>query len=197
MKYGYARVSTQKQERNGSSLEDQKEKLISAGAEKIFSDTFTGTKLNRPEFDKLLAEIKTGDELIVCKLDRFARTAGEGCVLIQQLMDKGITVNVLNMGKADDTPMGKLMVTMLLAFSQFERDLIIERTQTGKQIARENGKRVDGRPLKFSEAKINHALDLLHSGNSYTQVENMTGISKSTLIRAQGRWKAEQLESEH
>lgn len=194
MKYGYARVSTIKQGKEGFSLEDQKEKLISAGAEKVFLDTYTGTKINRPELDKLLSEIKTGDELIVCKLDRLARSAGEGCVLIQQLQRKGVIVNILNMGRADDTPMGKLMVTMLLAFSQFERDMIVERTQNGKAVARAAGKRVDGRPNKFSETKVNHALDLLHSGNSYSQVEAMTGISKSTLIRAQRRWKAENME---
>lgn len=191
MKYGYCRVSTVKQGKDGFSLEDQRQKLIAAGAEKIFSDTWTGTTLNRPEFDKLMKEIKSGDELLVTKLDRLARTAAEGCLLIQKLQADGITVNILNMGRADDTPMGKLMVTMLLAFSEFERDLIVERTQTGKARARENGVRVDGRPQKFSDVKLAHALDLLHEGKSYSQVVTLTGISKSTLIRAERKWKTE------
>ena len=71
----------------------------------------------------------------------------------------------------------------LLAFAEFERDMIVERTQAGKAVAREKGIRVDGRPKKYSPQQMAHALQLLADGNSYTQVEAMTGISKSTLIR--------------
>lgn len=136
MIYGYARVSTKGQEKYGNSLEDQHDRLIEAGAEKIFSDSFTGTKMERPEFTKLLAELKAGDTLIVTKLDRFARTAADGAKAIQELVDRGVEVHVLNMGRADNTPMGKLMVTMMFAFAEFERDMIVERTSTGKAVAR-------------------------------------------------------------
>ena len=190
MIYGYARVSTTKQMKNGTSLADQESALRKAGAEIVVSDDFTGTKMDRPAFTKLRSELKAGDTLIVTKLDRFARTVVEGVSVIRELIDKGVKVHILNMGMVEDTPTGKVTLSIMLAFAEFERDMIVERTQAGKAIARANGKQVDGRPLKFSEAKINHALELLHNGNSYTRVEEVTGISKSTLIRAERKWKA-------
>lgn len=183
MIYGYARVSTTGQKDHGNSLEDQKAKLAAAGAEKVYADAFTGKTMNRPEFNKLLKALQAGDTLVCTKLDRFARTAAEGVQMVQDLMKKGITVNILNMGVADNTPMGRLMITMLLAFAEFEREQIVDRTQSGRKIAMQNGV-VMGRPAKYSPEKMQLAMDLLESGKSYTQVEKMTGISKSTLIRA-------------
>lgn len=196
MVYGYGRVSTITQGKNGNSLQEQEERLRAAGAQEIVKDTFTGTKIDRPQFAKLLAKLQSGDTLIVTKLDRFARTAVEGGQIVKELHGRGVTINILNMGIADNTPMGRLMVTMLLAFAEFERDMIVERTQAGKAIARSNGKRVDGRPKKFSPAQMQHALALLEEGNSYKQVEEMTGISKSTLIRAVRAGKAKQILAE-
>lgn len=138
MIYGYARVSSKGQERYGNSLEDQHERLAEAGAVKIYSDSFTGTKMERPEFTKLLDVLQAGDTLIVTKLDRFARTAADGAKTVQALVDRGVEVHVLNMGRADNTPMGKLMVTMMFAFAEFERDMIVERTSAGKAVARAN-----------------------------------------------------------
>mgnify|MGYP005770162645 CR=1 FL=1 len=150
MKYGYARVSTCKQAKNGNSLQDQERMLTEAGVlpENIFADSYTGTKMDRPKFDALLEAIKPGDELVVCKLDRFARSSNDGSKLVQRLVGDGISVNILNMGKADNTPVGKLMVTIMLAFAEFERDMIVERTSAGKAYAREHkeGYR-EGRPL--------------------------------------------------
>lgn len=121
--------------------------------------------------------------MIVTKLDRLARTAVDGGAIVRDLHERGVTINILNMGVADDTPMGKLMVTMLLSFAEFERDLIHERTQSSRAAARANGVRVDGRPPKYSREQCRHAMALLEQGNSYTQVERMTGISRSTLVR--------------
>lgn len=183
MIYGYARVSTVRQMRSGNSIEEQVAKLEEAGAQEIVTDSYTGTKMERPQFTELLSRLQPGDTLIVTKLDRFARTAVEGGAIVKALHEKGVTIHILNMGIADSTPMGKLMVTMLLAFAEFERDMIVERTQNGKAIAKANGKRVDGRPKKYKPEQMEHAMGLLASGNSYTAVEKMTGISKSTLIR--------------
>ena len=182
MIFGYARVSTAGQKEHGNSLDDQVQKLTAAGAEKVYADAFTGKTMSRPEFNKLLLALQPGDTLICTKLDRFARTAAEGVQMVQELMNKGITVDILNMGKADNTPMGKLMVTMLLAFAEFEREQIVDRTQSGRKIAMQNGV-VMGRPTKYSPEKMQLAMELLEGGKSYTQVEKLTGISKSTLIR--------------
>lgn len=190
MIYGYARVSTTKQMKNGNSLEDQVKALKEAGAEEILSDSFTGTKMDRPSFTKLMKSIKPGDKLIVTKLDRFARTAVEGGAIVNQLHEMGVTIHILNMGIADNTPMGHLMVTMLLAFAEFERDMIVERTQTGKAIARQNGKQVDGRPKKYPKKYIEEALKRIDNGESYNTVATDTKISKSTLIRAMRTRKA-------
>ena len=192
MVYGYARVSSVGQEQNGNSLEDQRQKLIEAGAKEIFSEAFTGKTMDRPEFNKLLSALQPGDTLICCKLDRFSRTAAEGAKIIQELLRKGITVDILNMGRIDDSAMGRLMVTMLLAFAEFERSQIIERTQAGRRRAMERGV-IMGRKEKFRPERMKSALDLLAAGNSYNEVAKMTGISKRTLIRHNNEAKARKL----
>jgi DNA invertase Pin-like site-specific DNA recombinase len=181
MKYGYARVSTLHQD-----LEAQLQALEKEGCEKIYSDKFTGTKTDRPEFNKLLDVLKEGDTLVVTKLDRFARTTADGINTIKSLFEKGIKVHVLNMGLVEDTPTGRLILSVMLAFAEFERDMIVERTQEGKQIAKQKEDFREGRPKKFSKKQIEHALSLLET-HSYKQVTEITGISKSTLIRAKRR----------
>lgn len=196
MIYGYARVSTTKQMKNGNSLTDQESMLRKAGAEIIVSDDFTGTKMDRPEFSKLLNELKEGDTLIVTKLDRFARTVVEGVSTIRELIERGVKVNILNMGTVENTPTGKVTLTVMMAFAEFERDMIVERTQAGKAVARAAGKRVDGRPKKFPKKYIEEALKRLENGESYTEVADDTKISKSTLIRAMRERKASAIEQD-
>lgn len=186
MIYGYARVPTQMQAKDGNSLEAQERLLRKNGAEEVYADTFTGTKTHRPELDRLLDELQAGDTLVVTKLDRIARSASQGIELIQSLLDREITVHVLNMGLMDNTPTGKLIRTIMLAFAEFERDMIVERTQEGKAIARKQPDYREGRPRLYGRKQIRHALELLED-HSYRQVTEMTGISKSTLIRAKKR----------
>lgn len=183
MVYGYARVSTKGQAKDGNSLEAQEKALRESGANEIYVDAFTGTKTDRPEFDKLMDKIQKGDTLIVTKLDRFARSMTQGSELVSDLIEKGIKVYILNIGVMDNTPSSKLIRNVFFAFAEFERDMIVERTMEGKAIAKQNPDFREGRPKKYSRKQIEHALELLES-NSYKQVEDMTGISKSTLIRA-------------
>lgn len=186
MVYGYCRVSTQGQAKDGNSLEAQEKLLQENEAEEIYSDAFTGTKSHRPELDKLLDKLQPGDKLVITKLDRIARSASQGIELIQTLLDNSITVHVLNMGLMDNTPTGKLIRNIMLAFAEFERDMIIERTQEGKAIAKKQPDFREGRPRLYSKKQIQHALELLQD-HSYKQVTELTGISKSTLIRAKNR----------
>ena len=183
MIYGYGRVSTKGQAKDGNSLEAQERLLKEHGAEVIYMDSFTGTKMTRPEFDKLMKKLKAGDTLVVAKLDRFARSVSQASDLITKLIDDGIRVDVCNLGILDNSSMSTLMRNILLSFAQFERDMIVERTQEGKAIARQNPDFREGRPKKYSRMQIKHALELLKH-YSYKQVEAMTGISKSSLIRA-------------
>lgn len=148
MIYGYARVSSVGQAKDGNSIESQTAALKERGCDVIYAETYTGTTTDRPELSKILSKIQKGDTLMVTKLDRFSRTAVEGVELIRELRAKGIVIEILNMGRADNTPMGRLMVTMLLAFAEFEHDQIIERLSTGKAVAKSHGKKTDGRYKK-------------------------------------------------
>ena len=145
---GYGRVSTKGQGKNGNSLEDQRCKLEEAGCDEIVLEVYTGTKMNRPKFTKLMGELEDGDTLVVTKLDRFARTAREGLEIVEELMGRGVKVHILNMGLIEDTPMGRLILTIMLAYAQFERDAIVERTQDGKAIAKERDDFTEGRPRR-------------------------------------------------
>ena len=178
MKYGYGRVSTLNQD-----LESQIQALEAEGCERIYTDKFTGTKIDRPKFKELLRILQRGDTLVVTKLDRFARTTADGINTIKELFERGVKVHVLNMGLVEDTPTGRLILSVMLAFAEFERDMIVERTQEGKAIAKKKPDFREGRPKKYSKKQIEHALNLLET-HSYKQVEQLTGISKSTLIRA-------------
>lgn len=195
MIYGYARVSTKGQAKDGNSLEAQEKALRESGANEIYVDAFTGTKTDRPEFDKLMDRIQKGDTLIVTKLDRFARSMTQGSELVSDLVEKGIKVYILNIGVMDNTPSSKLIRNVFFAFAEFERDMIVERTMEGKAIAKQNPDFREGRPKKYSRKQIEHALELLES-NSYKQVEDMTGISKSTLIRAKKKRGQQKLEKQ-
>lgn len=183
MIYGYARVSTKGQAKDGNSLEAQEAELKKAGAEKIYTDAYTGTQTHRPELDKLIGVLQDGDTIVVTKLDRIARSLRQGIDLIDSLVEKGVAVNVLNMGKIDDTPTGKLIRNVMLSFAEFERDMIMQRTAEGKAIARQQPGYREGRKEKYSKAQIEHAMELLNGSYSYRQVAEKTGISKSTLIR--------------
>lgn len=156
MRYGYGRVSSKGQALNGNSLEDQEKKLKEAGCDEIVLEAFTGTKMMRPKFSALLEKLEPGDTLIVTKLDRFARTASAGVEMIKSLMTRGISVHVLNMGLVEDTPTGRLILNILLAFAEFERDNIVERTSEGRAIAKENNPdykegRKSKRPAEFED----------------------------------------------
>lgn len=184
MIYGYARVSTVAQCRNGNSLEEQTEALMAYGCDKIITEAYTGKTTERPQLNELLQLLCAGDTLVVTKLDRFARTVIEGVLTVRMLFERGVKVHILNIGLIENMLTGNLILTVFLAFAEFERGMIIERTQAGKALARTQAGYHEGRPRKYTPAQINHALELLSSGSSYRQVEAMTGISKSTLIRA-------------
>lgn len=190
MIFGYARVSTKTQARDGNSLDAQQAALTAAGAEKIYTDTFTGTKMDRPEWDRLRAQLRRGDVLIVTRLDRLARSVSQASGMITEMIDEGVTINVLNLGILSNDSVNTLLRNVLLSFAQFERDMIVQRTQEGKAVARATDPDFrEGRPPKFDTEQLDHAMELLEN-HSYTQVVKLTGISKSTLIREKKRRQA-------
>jgi DNA invertase Pin-like site-specific DNA recombinase len=180
--YGYCRVSSKKQlEGNGIDVQENeiREKYESA---LIYKEQFTGTTTERPIFSKIIEKLQPGDTLVVTKLDRLARNTVEGIEIVQTLFKNNVSVHVLNVGLLENTSMGKFFLTTLLAVAEMERNTILERTQAGKEIARTKAGYKEGRPIKFTDAQLDHAMELLKN-NSFTQVEKMTQISKATLVR--------------
>lgn len=192
MNYGYIRVSTKAQLDNNSFEQQEKEILERYHDAEIYKEQFTGSSMDRPVFNKLLGKLQKNDTLVVTKLDRFCRTTKEGLELIDELSNRGIRIHILNMGLIEDTAMGKLIVTNLLAFAEFEKSMIIERTQQGKAIAKEKPYFKEGRPRKFNKKTIEQALRMLTvngGGYSYNEVAEIMGISRSTLIRRQNEFR--------
>lgn len=189
MIYGYMRVSTVGQLK-GNSIEEQEKILRQNGATKLYQDAFTGTITSRPNFNKLLEILEEGDTLIVTKLDRFARNTVEGINVIQHLHNRGVRVNILNMGMVDNTPTGKLILTVMLGFAEFERDMILQRTAEGKSIAKTKSWYREGRPPACDEETARAIVDLLQD-HSYREVSDLTGLSKSTLQRLKKKYQLE------
>lgn len=183
-KYGYARVSTTTQSRLGNSLEQQVNQLLAEGVHQscIFVDTFTGSKMDRPQFSKLCQLLKEGDTLVVTKLDRFARSMIDGAQIVNEFIKQGIRIHILNIGIMDNTPTSKLIRNVFFAFAEFERDMIIERTAEGKELAKQKVGFREGRPPKFTKRQLDHAINLLQTC-SMREVVDITRISESTLKR--------------
>lgn len=187
MIYGYARVSTKGQAKDGYGLEVQEKLLREAGAQEIYADSFTGTQKSRPELDKLLACIQEGDTLIVAKLDRIARSAIHGGEIVSSLLEQGVKVHILNMGMIDSTPTGKLIWQIFFAFAEFERDMIVERTQEGNAMARLNPDFTEGRP-QLDVANFPTYLDKVREGKmTKTQAARELGISRQTFYNMEAR----------
>lgn len=178
MKIGYARVSTQDQ-----NLDRQLDQLNGAGCEDIFQEKITGTKKDRPEFEKLLEKVRQGDTVVISELTRLSRSTKDLFEIVEQFQQKGVDIKSLKESWLDTTtPTGKLMFTIMAGLSQFERDLISQRTKEGLSSARLRG-RVGGRPSK-DDKSIEKAIKLYDS-KDYTvkEIKEMTGVSKPTLYR--------------
>ena len=185
MIYGYARVSTESQH-----LEAQVTQLEQAGVDTIFKEKYTGTTKYRPVFETLLERLEPNDTLVVTKLDRFARNTKDALDLMRYVFDRHVVINILNLGIIDESPTGMLIFTIFSAFSQFERDLIVTRTQEGKSYARKHNKNFrEGRPEKYSENEITKAFSLHESGKTYANISQITGISIATLKRRFKKYK--------
>ena len=193
--YGYIRVSTKGQV-PGTSLAEQEQQIKERyPTATIVKEAASGAH-ERQVFDNLCKSLQAGDTLVVCKMDRFCRSAKEGLQYVDLLRDRGVAVHILNMGLLDNSPMGRLVATMLLAFAEFERDMILERTREGKEIAKTKAGYKEGRPKKFTKDQIDLALSMLSvngGDKSYNEVERLIGISVSTLKRENNKRKLEKI----
>jgi putative DNA-invertase from lambdoid prophage Rac len=180
--FGYGRVST-----NAQHTENQRLELEAAGfkIDYWFSDTGISGKTSasqRPEFSQLLTQIRDGETLVVSKLDRLGRDAVDVLQTIRLLGSRGIQVIVLQLGKVDLTSVaGKLLLTMLVAVAEMERDLLVERTQAGLERAKAQGKTL-GRPSKTNDQQREEIRSLLSAGESVSAVARKFNVSRANII---------------
>jgi len=176
---GYARVSTADQ-----SLALQDKAFADAGITKVFRDHgVSGTLASRPELDKALEYVREGDVLVVWKLDRLGRSTKNVLEAIDQLKANGVGFRSITEGLDTTGPMGQAMLTVLAAFNQLERDVIVERTRAGLAAAKAQG-RVGGRPKVMDPKKTNTARTLYESGNhTVAEIAVMLGVGTATVYR--------------
>ncbi|EFG48777.1 resolvase, N-terminal domain protein [Aerococcus viridans ATCC 11563 = CCUG 4311] len=175
--YGYARVSTQHQD-----LNRQLDLLAKQNCNEILTEKMTGTKSNRPELNRLKDKLRPGDTVVVESFFRLGRSTKDLIDLVTYFEEQDVKLVSLKENFDTTTPQGRLMMTVFQAFSQFERDLIVERTKEGLQSARARG-RIGGRP-RVNKRDIERAVKLYESkAYSGKEITEMTGISKATLYR--------------
>lgn len=175
---GYARVSTQDQD-----LSAQLEALRKAGAKTVYCEKVSGARADRPQLAKLMASLKKGDVVLVTKLDRLGRSTRELLQLIHHIDQTGASFKSLGDPLFDtSTSQGRLLVTMLAAIAEFERELIRERTGEGRKRAMQNGVRF-GRKPKLSDFQRKEALQRRGNGETLAQIARSYAVSVSMISR--------------
>jgi DNA invertase Pin-like site-specific DNA recombinase len=175
---GYARVST-----DGQTLDAQQAQLRSAGAEKVYSEKIFGAVTDRPALAKAIAALTAGDVLVVCKLDRLARSTRDLLNTLAAVADAGATFKSLGDSWADTTtPHGRLMLTVLGGLAEFERHLILARTSEGRQRAQQRGVKF-GRKPKLTAHQPQEALARRAAGEALVDIARSYAVSHSTISR--------------
>ncbi|MDD3597821.1 recombinase family protein [Sulfuricurvum sp.] len=177
MLIGYARVSTTDQ-----NLTLQKEALDKAGCERIYEDTISGTRAERPGLTKALEMLRSGDTLVVWKLDRLGRSVKNLITLVGEINSNGIHFKSLTDSIDTGTPSGRFFFHVMASLAEMERELIIERTRAGLEVARALGRK-GGRKRTMTDSKIDSAKKLLSSGVPPRDVAKDLGVSLATLYR--------------
>jgi len=178
MHVGYARVSTEDQK-----LEIQQLKLKQAGCKRIFQEKVSGAHRRRPELARMLEQLRDSDTVIVWKLDRLARSTRDLLEISDVIAQTGAGLKSLSEPWADTTtPAGRMVLTVFAGLAEFERELIRERTSTGRTAAMKRGVRF-GRPAKLDTEKVALAARLIAEGRSVKEVAKTFGIHRATLYR--------------
>jgi DNA invertase Pin-like site-specific DNA recombinase len=180
VKYGYTRVST-----DGQSVEAQVRQLTKAGCKKVFRETASGAKTDRAQLHKALAQLDAGDVLIVTRLDRLARSTRDLLNTLATIADRKAGFRSLGDAWADTTsPHGRLMLTVLGGLAEFERHLILTRTDDGRQRAKAEGIKF-GRKPKLTKHQREEALARKRNGETLTAIAKSYNVSHMTICRLQ------------
>ncbi|HDA7567523.1 TPA: recombinase family protein [Staphylococcus aureus] len=179
MKIGYARVSTGLQ-----NLNLQEDRLNAYGCEKIFSDHISGSKSKRPGLDKAIEFARSGDTIVVWRLDRLGRNMEDLITLVNELNERGVSFHSseenITMDKSSST--GQLLFHLFAAFAEFERNLILERSSAGRIAARARG-RYGGRPEKLNQKDLNLLKTLYDNGTPIKTIAEQWQVSRTTIYR--------------
>ncbi len=178
MKIGYARTSTDHQK---YSLENQTEKLLSDGCEKVFSEEVSSVSSKRPEFESAIEFCREGDTLVVTTLSRFARSISDMWKHIEVLKKKGVGLSILDINLDTSTPTGTLMLNLLGSIYQFEREILLERQMVGIEKAKREGK-FKGR-VPTAKRKQDKIIELTQKGLKPHQIAKELGIGVASVYR--------------
>ena len=177
MLIGYARVSTQDQ-----NLDLQVKALTKADCKKIFEDKISGSRTERPGLAKTLEMLRDGDTLVVWKLDRLGRSVKHLIDLVGDLHKRGVQFKSLTDVIDTSTPSGRFFFHVMASLAEMERELMVERTRAGLEVARKLGRK-GGRSRKMTDSKIESAKKLLANGVPPRDVAKDLGVSVPTLYR--------------
>ncbi len=177
MLIGYARVSTDEQH-----LSLQLDALTQCGCERTFTDTVSGSRMERPGLAEALSHVRRGDTVVVWKLDRLGRSVRGLIELVGDLEKRGVQFRSITDSIDTGTPAGRFFFHVMASLAEMERELIVERTQAGLAAARRQG-RVGGRKRLLTESKVKSAQRLLAAGRSPKDVARDLGVSVPTLYR--------------
>lgn len=175
-KIGYARVSTSDQ-----SLTAQIQALNAIGCQHLYQEELSGKITDRPQLKALLEYIREGDIVVVTKLDRLARSTKDLLSIADDIQEKGAGLEVLNIQLDTTTPTGKLMLTLLGAIAEFEREIMLERQQEGIVIAKAEGKYKGRKPI--GEDKLQQVQTLVNSGMNVSQAVSKVGMARRTYYK--------------
>lgn len=180
MKFGYARVSTGDQQ---LSLRDQEETLKALGCREVFPDIISGARSKRPGLDRLKERLRSGDVVVVTRLDRLGRSPIDTIRTIEQLTSEGVVIKAEDVGLDTSNPLGQAMLIILSALANWERELIRERTKVGVARARAEGKTIGRKPLLSIDQK-DMVRTLRARGDSVIKLAQAFNVSEMTIRRA-------------
>lgn len=180
MKLGYIRVSTEDQNC------DRQIDSLNALCDRLFIEHISAVGPKRPEFEKLLRTLKSGDTMVVHDLDRAFRSTVDALAHIEVLRQRGVAFQILSLHVDTNTPAGELVYTIMAAFAQYERRLLSQRTREGMEAARRRGVHI-GRPRKLDERETREAKNALERGDDVNEIAHLHACSVETVLRAIAR----------